>query len=120
MSRSLSLSLQERERVETLIGEASRTLRGCLVYPEPYPKVGFRSRSEGLHRLACALNQPLREGELVLHECDEPRCVSPAHLRPGTHEENMADIARKNRLQLRRLDLSLPRTRIVAARRKGP
>jgi hypothetical protein len=33
----------------------------------------------------------------VLHECDNPPCFNPNHLRPGTRLENMADMARKGR-----------------------
>ena len=35
--------------------------------------------------------------EVVMHLCDTPSCVNPAHLAPGSHSKNAADKARKNR-----------------------
>lgn len=33
----------------------------------------------------------------VLHECDNPKCCRPSHLRPGTQADNVADMYAKGR-----------------------
>lgn len=38
-------------------------------------------------------------GMSVLHSCDVPNCVNPAHLRIGTSKENMADCIARGRFQ---------------------
>lgn len=34
---------------------------------------------------------PIPQGMLILHDCDNKLCVNPAHLRIGTHSENIKD-----------------------------
>lgn len=38
------------------------------------------------------------KGQLACHTCDNPKCVNPHHIWPGTQRDNMADCALKGRL----------------------
>lgn len=39
----------------------------------------------------------LERGQVVMHACDTPACVNPAHLRAGTQGDNARDMFRKGR-----------------------
>lgn len=44
-----------------------------------------------------ANGRPVPAGLEVLHSCDNPACINPAHLRVGTHAENMAEMGQRDR-----------------------
>lgn len=41
------------------------------------------------------------DGKILLHKCDNPPCVNPDHLIPGTHRENVHDCMTKGRFKAR-------------------
>ena len=53
----------------------------------------------GIHRVAWEAHnaEPIPEGMVVMHTCDNPACFNPNHLVVGTQQENLQDMCRKNR-----------------------
>jgi hypothetical protein len=53
---------------------------------------------EMTHRAAWRLFVgPIPDGQFVLHKCDNPACVNPAHLFLGSQADNVKDMWQKNR-----------------------
>ena len=60
---------------------------------------GRQSRLVAAHRFAYeAFVAPIPDGLSVMHRCDNPPCVNPAHLELGSQRDNMTDAARKGRM----------------------
>ena len=66
-----------------------------------YGVIGLGARGTGkklVHRLAWELLRgPIPPGLHVLHRCDNPPCVNPDHLFPGTVGDNNRDMVEKKR-----------------------
>jgi hypothetical protein len=60
---------------------------------------GLEGRLLGAHRVSYEFAYgPVPEGLNVLHSCDNPPCVNPAHLRAGTQADNIHDAVDRERL----------------------
>lgn len=65
---------------------------------EGYGSFYFQKRVHPAHRAAWIIaNGPIPDGLLVMHRCDNPRCVNPSHLQLGTYTDNSIDMVTKGR-----------------------
>ena len=64
-----------------------------------YPCFWNGEYTEHAHRfsLRLKLGRKLKKGEHALHTCDNPGCMNPSHLFPGTNLDNIADKMAKGR-----------------------
>lgn len=75
---------------------------GCWEWQGPmggtYGTIHAEGGSYGAHVAAHMLFiGEVPKGSVVRHDCDNPRCVQPKHLRVGTHADNQADKVERNR-----------------------
>lgn len=76
---------------------------GCWEWLGPMYRNGYgaaphEKRPKLAHRVAWILaHGPIDDGLMVLHRCDNRRCVRPEHLFLGTAKENTHDMIRKGR-----------------------
>lgn len=75
----------------------------CWLWVGAHDRRGYgtfhhRDRTYKAHRVVYTLLiGEIPRGKLLLHSCDNPACVNPEHLIPGTQQDNMDDMIRKGR-----------------------
>ncbi len=96
---SRGLSLLERLELPGWIV----TEQGCWEWRgkgpgERYGKMQVRGRTLLAHRVAYETwIGPIPEGQLIRHRCDNPPCINPEHLEPGTVADNSRDMVERGR-----------------------
>lgn len=73
--------------------------RGVREGPSVYGRVDDETQVARLaHRIAyMKWVGPLDDDLVLMHKCDNPICINPEHLLPGTQAENLEDMMRKGR-----------------------
>lgn len=91
------LSLADKLKIKT------KQVGDCLVWTGDKSKRGYgRIRINRVrkfaHRVAYELSKgAIPVGLVVMHSCDNPSCINPAHLSVGTQGENVNDMHQKGR-----------------------
>jgi HNH endonuclease len=76
----------------------------CLIWTRApnsskYGRFNQNRKNYSPHRASYeTFNGEIPNGYLVLHKCDNPRCINPKHLFLGTHKENTHDMMKKDRM----------------------
>lgn len=100
-SRSCHKKHTESKKYEKFIDKI-KILNGCWIWIGGISGKGyatFRSKF-GIHAHRYSYryhNGLIPKNMLVLHSCDNPRCVNPKHLELGTQSKNMLDAVKRKR-----------------------
>lgn len=87
---------------EFLTRTGAPTESGCREWRghcSPYGVIHYQGKYRLTHRLSYALKEglPLDFSGIILHQCDNPKCVAWGHLSLGTYKDNTQDMVRKGR-----------------------
>lgn len=78
------------------------TLDGCWEWTAAKTPAGYGVFTLYAHRESLRMSGvEIPDGKFVLHRCDNPSCVNPAHLFVGTCQDNHDDMRRKGRAPTR-------------------
>lgn len=108
-AKELRLTDEERERAIDLLARGSETVANCVEFNligwttkggrrmTHFRHNGGRTRAYASKLAYAAHCGDAPAGMLVIHTCDNPPCVKPAHLRLGTGKDNSDDMNAKGR-----------------------
>lgn len=92
-------TLREAWNARVIRGEGCWGWRGCTD-KDGYPLLAYKRKMLRANRVALELDsRPLEPNQYACHTCDNPSCVNPAHLYPGSPAQNMRDAISRGRTQ---------------------
>ena len=62
-----------------------------------YGRLTIRGKNVTAHRFSYRVHKGSVEGKVVMHTCDNSKCINPDHLKAGTQSDNINDAVAKGR-----------------------
>ena len=100
--------------IDRLLGCCREDASGCWLWQRAKTPDGYGQINSGKIRILAhrasyeTFVRPIPIGAKVLHECDVPACMNPAHLFSGSQKDNVQDCIAKGRRVVLRGELSGP------------
>ena len=89
---------KDKTLIEVLMSNSKMLPNGCVEWRGHsiqfgYGQIRWLGRYQLFHRLAYEEynDYSLRDGQVVRHMCDNPKCINPGHLVVGSQLDNMRD-----------------------------
>ncbi len=105
------LNSRQRANFEALF--IPEPMSGCYLWlgyttSEGYGRFNFGGKIENAHRVSYRDERgDIPAGMLVLHNCDNPTCVNPEHLRLGSDVDNARDRVKRRRVARKLTDTQI-------------
>ena len=97
----VSIPLEQRFWSKVIIQEGCWKWIGSVRgHVRPYGEIWNNGKKRPASQISWELknNKPFPEGMDACHKCDNPNCVNPDHIFPGTASDNARDAENKGRL----------------------
>ena len=91
-----------------LLKKASVSESGCWewhgkIMHKGYGVLSVNNKETRAHRASYEVFVgAIPDGMVIMHMCDNRRCINPDHLKPGTHKQNVQDAVAKGRMGIGR------------------
>lgn len=85
-------------KVKSLVEAYRKGDQDCWEANDPYERIRYLGITYKLHRESFRAYRGEFDSKLhMCHKCDNPKCMNPEHLFPGTQLDNSRDMVSKNR-----------------------